>query len=374
MEVATERCPWCESVISRDEFDEITARIRAEEQNRLFAAENRMRESFEADSKAIRLKATEETETQVAVIRAERDAVLQKVKEVEAREIELRKMAEEQAAKKYQSLLELNEQQKQKELAEQRTILDADRDQELLKKQAEFARERAGWQKKVMEMDHQLQRMNANQIGEGAEIDLFETLRTEFPGDSISRIKKGQPGADIHHDIFHKGEICGRIIYDSKNRQGWQYTYVTKLREDQLEAQADHAVLCTTVFPSGKKELCIESDVVVINPAQAVHVAHLLRQALVSMHVRGMSMKQRTEKTDRLYRFITSPSYFQRFGEITRLTGEMLELDVLEVRAHNATWKKRGTLLTRQNNVLREIDTEISAVIEGDGQAAESAA
>jgi hypothetical protein len=85
-------------------------------------------------------------------------------------------------------------------------------------------------------------------------------------------------------------------------------------------------------------------------------------------------MKQRAEKTDELYRFITSPSYSQRFSQVTRLNEEMLELDVQEKRIHDTTWKKRGTLLTRQGNVLREIDTEISSVIEGTDQNAQSAA
>jgi hypothetical protein len=52
----------------------------------------------------------------------------------------------------------------------------------------------------------------------------------------------------------------------------------------------------------------------------------------------------------------------------------MLELDVQEKKTHDTVWKKRGTLLTRQGNVLREIDTEISAVIEGTDENAQSAA
>jgi hypothetical protein len=411
MEVANEKCPWCGNVVSHDKFVEIETRIRTEEQKRLSEAEAAMRQRLEAQAEsvkqklkdeaakqvaliaaerdvllkkaakeseareaAIRKQAAEEAAKQLAAIAGERDAILQKAKEFEDREAAIRKEAEEEAARQAQARVDLVEQQKQKDLNDLRTILEADRDQTVLNKQAEFAREREGWQKKIMEMDHQLQRMNANQIGEGAEVNLFETLREAFPGDTITRVKKGQPGADFHHDVMHKGEFCGRFVYDSKNRQAWQYTYVTKLREDQLEAKADHAILCTTVFPSAKKELCVESDVVVVNPARAVHVIHLLRRAMIEMHVRGLSMKQRAEKTNKLYRFIISASYSQRFSQVVRLTEEMLELDVQEKKTHDTVWKRRGTLLTRQGNVLREIDTEISAVIEGTDQNAQSAA
>jgi len=39
-------------------------------------------------------------------------------------------------------------------------------------------------------------------------------------------------------------------------------------------------------------------------------------------------------------------------------------LDVKEKKDHDNLWKKRGTLATRLNHVLRELDTEISAIVE----------
>ena len=68
-------------------------------------------------------------------------------------------------------------------------------------------------------MEKQLQKKTANELGDGAEIDLFEALRESFPGDKITRIPKGQAGVDILHEVLYKGESCGKIIVDSKNRQ-----------------------------------------------------------------------------------------------------------------------------------------------------------
>ncbi len=374
MEAATERCPWCNSIISRDKFVEVETRIRVEEKKRLADAETVMRRRLDIEKQEAERKARDEAAKEVASIAAERDLVLQRVKDLEAREETVRKEAGEEATQQARADLERMQLEKQNELADLRAILQADRDQALLNTQAEFAREREAWQKKIMEMDRQLQQKTANDIGEGAEVNLYEKLKEAFPADAISRIKKGQPGADIRHDIVHKGEVCGRIVYDSKSRQDWKTTYVTKLREDQLEAQAEHAILATTVFPTGKKELCIVSDVVVVNPARATHIVHILRQAMIAMHVRGLSMKQRGDKTDRLYKFITSRAYAQRFDQVTQLTDEVLELDAQEKKAHDSVWKKRGSLLTRQSNVLREIDTEISAIVEGDERAESSAA
>lgn len=298
---------------------------------------------------------------QKATLEAEKDAALQKLADIEAREAATRSQAEAQL----KVALEQADQQRQRELGEMRAVLEADRDQSVLKKHVEFTREREKWQKEILDLQHKLQNKTADEIGDGAEVDLFEVLKAEFETDSLSRVKKGQPGADIRHQIRHNGEICGMIVYDSKNRQGWQLTYATKLRQDQLDVQADHAILATTAFPSGKKELCIESEVIVINPSRAIPIVHLLRRALISMHVRGLSLKARAEKTEQLYAFINSSVYQQRFAQVGGLTNDALELDVEEKKAHDALWKRRGTILKRQSALLRELDTEISAIIEG---------
>ena len=158
---------------------------------------------------------------------------------------------------------------------------------------------------------------------------------------------------------------CGKIIVDSKNRQSWQNGFVTKLRQDQVEAGAEHAILATTVFPAGKKEMCIESGVIVIAPARVVHIVQLLRNAMVAMHVKGLSLQERSSKMTRLYKLITSESYSRKFSEAGKLAEEILELDVQEKKAHDNVWKKRGALATRINNVLREVETDVAAVIEG---------
>jgi hypothetical protein len=260
------------------------------------------------------------------------------------------------------------EKQRQKEITEQRQAFEKDKTLSLLKQDAKFNREREALQKKIQLMDKQLQKKTANELGDGAEIDLFEALRESFPGDKIKRIPKGQNGADILHEVLYKGACCGKIIVDSKNRQRWGWEFVTKLRQDQVEAGAEHAILATTVFPAGKKEMCIESDVIVIAPARVVHIAQLIRDAMVTMHVKGLSVQERSSKMTRLYKLITSESYSKKFSEAGKLTEEILELDVQEKKAHDNVWKKRGALATRINNVLREVETDVAAVIEGSNE------
>jgi len=421
VQTATETCPLCGTELSRVKFQEIQAKIREEERGRLAEQKkkfsdaeailrHRLEEEYkkdlqahteaavkkakqeasdqleqiatERDQTAKKLKEAEQREAaakkqadqgkeaavklakqqadeQIKKVAAERDQANKKLEEAEAREAEIRKQALEQAEKKHQ-----------KELLDQRAALEKDKDTSLLKQQSEFNREREALQKKVKTMDQQLQKKTANELGDGGEIDVFETLRDTFPNDKITRIKKGQPGADILHEVLHKGQVCGKIILDSKVRQGWQNSYVTKLRQDQVDASAEHAILTSSVFPAGKKEMCVESDVIIVHPARVVHIVHILREAMLTMHVRGLSMKERAGKMSKLYKLVTSDAYCKKFSEAGRLAQEILDLDVHEKKAHDNMWKKRGAFAIRINNVLREIETDVAAVIEGEDEPA----
>ncbi|HET9406995.1 MAG TPA: DUF2130 domain-containing protein [Candidatus Sulfotelmatobacter sp.] len=416
MEISVEHCPLCGTELSKTKFREIQVKLREEEQRKAAEIaqaetaiqqrlEKELKLDFEKQKKAAERKAREEAEQELKKVSAERDQTAKKLKEAQEREAQIRKQAELEIAKQKQAVekkaaadaeakvkkvaterdqlakklkvaqdreteilkkaQEEAEKQRQKELAEQRQALEQDKKLSLLKQDAKFNREREALQKKMQLMDKQLQKKTANELGDGAEIDLFEALRESFSGDRINRIPKGQAGADILHEVLHKGESCGKIIIDSKNRQSWKWEFVSKLRQDQVEAGAEHAILATTVFPTGKKEMCLESGVIVMAPARVVHMVQVLRKVMVTMHVMGLSLKERSSKMTRLYKLVTSESYSGKFSEAGKLARDILELDVQEKKAHDNVWKKRGALATRINNVLREVETDVAAVIEG---------
>src|SRR5215468_1668883 len=106
----TDRCPWCESLISRSKFIEIEGRIREEEQKRSQEAEARLRENFQrqltAEKQVAEKRATEAAAKQVAAMTAERDEAIKKVKDATARETVVRKELEEQANQKTKRMME----------------------------------------------------------------------------------------------------------------------------------------------------------------------------------------------------------------------------------------------------------------------------
>ena len=66
----------------------------------------------------------------------------------------------------------------------------------------------------------------------------------------------------------------------------------------------------------------------------------------------------------KLFRHITSAAFKKKLAEASDLTSEALQIDVDEKRSHDLVWRKRGTVLSRIRQVLRDIDTDVSAIVE----------
>ncbi len=137
-------------------------------------------------------------------------------------------------------------------------------------------------------------------MGEGAEVDLFESLKQEFEGDQIERVSKGAAGADIIHDVIHGGKVCSRIVYDAKNRNAWRNEYVTKLREDRIAAGAEHAILSSLKFPADARQLHVQDGVIIANPARVPALVQMLRRHIAQIHTLRLSNIERDSKTDAL--------------------------------------------------------------------------
>jgi hypothetical protein len=215
----------------------------------------------------------------------------------------------------------------------------------------------------VHALQRQLEKKTADELGEGAEIDLYEALKGEFADDRIDRVEKGIPGADIIHVVVHNGRDCGTIIYDSKNRNSWRNEYVTKLAEDQIAAKAEHAILSSHKFPGGQRQLCVQDGIIIANPARVIALVQVLRKHVVQGHTLRFSNEARTQKTAALYEFITSERCGQLFERVDTHTDDLLDLQVKEKKAHDANWKRQGELIRSVQRARAEISGEIDQIL-----------
>lgn len=194
-------------------------------------------------------------------------------------------------------------------------------------------------------------------------MQFFEALKAEFRDDNISRVEKGVAGADILHEVVYNGRICGLIVYDSKKRTVWRSDYANKLRQDQLAAKADHAVLSTSVFPAGERYIHTIDGVIIVTPNSAVSLAQILRRHTIKVHTLRLSNEARDQKTETLYKYITSDRCFQLLNREKELTDDVLDVDVKEKNAHDATWKRRGELLRCLQRAQADFSNEIEQII-----------
>ncbi|MDQ6868785.1 MAG: DUF2130 domain-containing protein [Pseudomonadota bacterium] len=398
-----ETCPWCEQEIPPERLEEIRGKIAARERERMQTITAKLEQQYaidkeQADAKAKADLELERRQSAAREVAAEQKGValqLQLDELRKAKQAEAAKMREESAAEairirqeatesaevlardkiadaqatiaeaegKLSKLSEQHEITLNERLGSQREILEKAKDDAINAEKAKTFEETQGLSNKVNELQRALEKKTNEELGEGAEIDLFEALKKEFPNDRIERVAKGAPGADILHGVMHNGRECGTIIYDSKNHKMFRNEHVTKLLEDQLAAKAEHAILSTHRFPAGTRQLHMQDGVLLANPARVVSVVTLIRRHLLQAHTLRLSSAERETKTAALYAFITSERCTQLFSLVDAHADELLEQQVKERKWHDAAWKKEGELIRSIQKVQAELSNEISCII-----------
>ena len=355
-----ECCPWCEQTIPNDRLAEISSRIEAKERERTSELTARLKEQFAREKNAADAKAQTVHKADLEAARAEARTAAEKSAEEKLTAAETSRAA---ALKDVETLKAAHEATLKTHAEELRLVLDKEKIAAVLAEQAKAFDERQKFQQKIIEMQRQLENKTAQDLGDGPEVNLFEALKAEFPEDRISRVDKGVSGADVIHDIHHNGRAVGRIVYDSKNRNAWRNEYVTKLRQDQVEAKADHAVLASKVFPAGVRELHHQDGVLVISPPRVLVLAALLRKHVVQTHALRMSNEARSHKTEALYAFIMSERFTHLVASIDTNADDIGDLDRKEEKAHQAVWKRRAELIRTIQRAHADLASEIERII-----------
>jgi hypothetical protein len=312
----------------------------------------KVKEDAAAAASRVRQEATEVAEALVRDRIAEKDKA---VAEAQAKSAE--------AEGKLAKLSEQYELALNQHLSSQREILEKAKDDAINAEKAKAFEETQKLSNKVTELQRSLENKTAEELGEGAEVNLFEALRKEFPEDRIERVAKGAAGADVHHVVLHHGRECGTIIYDSKNHKAFRHEHVAKLVEDQIAARAEHAILSTHKFPQGTRQLHMEDSVLLANPARVLAVVTIIRQHMLQTHILRLSNAERQDKTAALYAFITSQRCTQLLGRVDAHTDELLDHQVKEKKWHETAWKKQGEAIRSIQKAKAELSTEISCII-----------
>lgn len=390
----TETCPTCDQPISNDKAKEI--RAKAEEMQRRLTQEAETRANQKLAEQKSQIEATAKAEGRQSVeaeaaqkvaaaekAKAEAEqakatietTAAQKIAAAEALAKTDREQAQQQLAtanaEKDQALAKVKQAEADKDAAveargrEVREAMEKDKAEALAKKDSDNDEKTRKLQELVKNLERKLEEKTAGELGEGAHIDLLNALKEEFPADDIRRIRPGVSGADILHTVMRNGIECGSVLWESKNSTGWRDDYVTKLIRDQTAARADHAVLSTFKFPSGTAQVAHRDGVVIVNPARAVAIAHMLRKQMLLVQTLRLSKTERLEKMAALYDFMTSERCALLLNRIDSDAEALLELQASEKTFHDNHWKKQGLRYKSIQKAKADLDVEVGAIIGG---------
>jgi hypothetical protein len=339
-------CPYCGQSITRQEFEKIRARIEVEERARIAKAEQALKDQLACEQQQAAAKMKAEVD------KAKRDAAAQVEKakrEAASREAAIRQAATKAAtAALAPKVAEAVNAEKQRAYSEKLRLTE-----------------------QLEDMKRRLEKKTAGELGDELEMDLLSALQREFAGDqiatadAISRVPRGRHGADIIHRVVHNSTVCGTIIYECKNHKRWLNSFTTKLRQDQIAEQADHAALVSTVFPAAAQQLAVRDGVVIVHPARVIAVANLLRRQTIQVHLLRLGNEARAEKTAKLYAFMTSDRATHLWDQIAQVTNDLLDLDRAETASHQKTWTRRADLVRAVKSVHAEFSAAIDRIIGG---------
>lgn len=215
-------------------------------------------------------------------------------------------------------------------------------DEEHRLKQLEKDKTISDLQKSIEDMRRKAEQGSQQNQGEVLELDLESGLRSEFPIDDISEIKKGQRGADIIQVVRNQRlEKCGILLWESKNAT-WQPSWVAKFKEDIRNAGANIGVIVSKELPSEYGDMKnIDAGVWAVKPKLALPLAAAMRSQIINVHIANHNSESKDEKMEVLYQFLTGPEFRHRIESIVENYGALQEEIEKEKRSAQLRWTKQ---------------------------------
>lgn len=253
-------------------------------------------------------------------------------------------------------LREANERQQKMDIeVEQKVMEKLDAVQSDAKTRAEdlYKLQLAQRDKKIKDIEQQLEtaRRTAEQgsqqtQGEVVEIEFEKELAAKYPLDQFAPVPKGFDGADLIQTVVNStGKKTGSIIWEFKNTKSFSNEWITKLKKDQQQANADVAVLVTRTLPKDVQEVEMIDGVLVVSFSVAIPVSAILRKSIEDLSYSQLVTQGQDEKMRLIYGYLTGSQFKTKIKAIVSAFKSLKEDIETEKRAYNRIWAKREKLL-----------------------------
>jgi len=201
--------------------------------------------------------------------------------------------------------------------------------------------------KKIDELQRKSEQGSQQLQGEVFELELERALVLQFPIDNIEPVAKGVKGGDVIHKVIgNSGSVMGSMLWEMKRTKAWSDTWLTKIREDQRLATADHAIIVSQVLPKGVVGMAQIDGVWVCDFKTAMALAIALRHHVFDVGLVRASAAGRGEKLEGLFHYLTGTRFRQRIEAIVEAFTTMQEDLQREKRAVQKIWATREQQLS----------------------------
>jgi hypothetical protein len=290
--------------------------------------------------------------SQVDELQEQLDVKTKEINKFRKQELELRKMQRELSDKIDNQELDL-----QRKLDEERKKIANDSREkvegEYKQKMAEKDLQIDGIMKELNELKKKAEQGSQQIQGEAAELDLEDILSTNFTYDEIEPVGKGVRGADILQRVCTPdGQTRGIIIWESKQTRNWSNKWLAKLKEDQMEAKADLAVIVSAALPEGVEYFDCVGDIWVVGTQYVIGLATVLRESLIQVARARRSVEGKDQKIELLYQYLSGPEFKQRVEMIADNYMTMRKDLEKEKAAITRSWSLRERSI---DNVLKSV-------------------
>ena len=379
-------CPHCEEVINVN--DVLVHQIEAQSQEK-FQQKFQELAKQKADFESQKLQEKERFEEQLALAKKEAEkTLLEKLKkQLKDEQKESIDALQKELNDKSEKLKEFNKLQSQiskleREKSELKSEIEADAEKKLneqialekekIRKQIEESQElkfatlnkQLDDQKKLTEEMKRKQEQGSMQLqGEVLELALEEFLQTQFRFDEVAEVLKGANGADVIQTVKNNAlQTCGKIIYETKRTKNFDQKWLDKLKQDQLNAKAEIAVLVTETLPKNVEKFEFINGVWVCSFQEVKSLVVVLREILLETHKVKIANENRGEKMEILYQYFTSGEFSQKTKRILEIYDGMLQQLEQEKKVTQKLWAKREKDIQTMKENLSIVSGDIAGI------------
>lgn len=240
-------------------------------------------------------------------------------------------------------LKEVEERQKQLDLEVERKV---DEEKSKIREQhrlelSEKDEQMGNMQRQIDELKRKSEQISPQARGDALQYELESILKSAFPDDDVEVIKRGKKGADILQKVKDKSNLCGAILWESKNTIRWNNSWIEKLKNDQRDQKADIAVLASIAIPDGIQHFGMIENVWVTSLPVAHCLADALRFSLIEVAANKLALVSKDQKIETLYAYFASPQFKQRIEPIVEALGSMKDQTNRERQAMERIWAER---------------------------------